>query len=156
MEFQVRGYKIRMIFAKGNHWIFRIVLVGRCQNIPKFDFQSQFSISKLIRIFPFSFFIEKFQFRSTFVVIDFFLVTFKNHSITKMMPNFWQLAMTPILKIQYLVLLLRLFACLIASFQEKSITKNVLQNWYSSTNKKVERWFGFSVWVKICGEELNQ
>ena len=38
--------------------------------MPKFDFQGQFSMSKMI-IFSF-FFIEEYQFRSTFFVIDMF------------------------------------------------------------------------------------
>ena len=57
MEFQVQGYKIRKIFGlkinipKGNYWILRIGVMGRCQKVPKFDFQSQFSMSKIIGIF---------------------------------------------------------------------------------------------------------
>ena len=45
---------------------------GRCQKVPKFDFQSQFSMSKIIGIFLIFFFIEEYQLRSTFVVIDIF------------------------------------------------------------------------------------
>ena len=36
------------------------------------DFQSQFSMSKIVRIFLIFFFIEKYQFRSSFSVIDIF------------------------------------------------------------------------------------
>ena len=45
-------------------------LMASCQKLPKFDFQSQFSMSKIIRIFLNLFFIEEYQFRSTFFVID--------------------------------------------------------------------------------------
>ena len=36
---------------KGKYWILRIGLMGRCQKVPKFYFQSQFSTSKIIWIF---------------------------------------------------------------------------------------------------------
>ena len=41
----------RTNITNGNYWILRIGDVGRCTNVPKFDFQSQFSISKLIHFF---------------------------------------------------------------------------------------------------------
>ena len=69
---QYRGYKIFWIkikISKGNHWILRIGAVGRCQQVPKFDFQSQFPIKKSSEFFSF-FFIEEYQFRSTFFVIE--------------------------------------------------------------------------------------
>ena len=74
--------------------------MGSCQKVPKIDFQSQFSMSKIIGIFLNLFFIEEYQLRSTFVFIDiFWLNQILKPFITKMMPNFWQLAITPILKI---------------------------------------------------------
>ena len=45
--------------------------------MPKFDFQSQFSMSKIIRIFLNSFFIEEYQSRSTFFDIVNFLIFLK-------------------------------------------------------------------------------
>ena len=59
VEFSNGGYKIRNIFAeesteyrlKRNYWILRIGLIERCRKVPKFDFQSQFSMSKIFRIF---------------------------------------------------------------------------------------------------------
>ena len=75
--------------------------MASCQKVPKFDFQSQFSMSKIIRIFLNFFFIEEYQFMSTFFVIDIFWWNqFLNHFITKKMPYFWQLAINPKLKIQ--------------------------------------------------------
>ena len=38
-------------YSEGNDWILRIELMGRCQKVPKFDFQSQFSMSNIIQIF---------------------------------------------------------------------------------------------------------
>ena len=104
-EFSSVLYKIRFCLkiniAKGKHWILRISVVGRCQKGPKFDFQSQFSMSWVIGIFLNYFFIKDYQFRNTFFVFDtFWYHQFLNHFITKMMTNFWQLATTPILKIQ--------------------------------------------------------
>ena len=49
-------------------WILIIGLRGRCQKVPKYDFQSQFSMSKIIRIFLNFFFTEEYQFKSTFFV----------------------------------------------------------------------------------------
>ena len=78
VEFSNGGYKIRNIFSyasklpKGNYWILSFGLTASWQKVPKFDFQSQFSMSKIIRIFLNFFFIEEYQFRSTFFVIDFF------------------------------------------------------------------------------------
>ena len=51
---------------------FRIGLKGRCQKVPKFDSQSQFSMSKIIRIFLIFSFIEEYQLRYTFFVFDIF------------------------------------------------------------------------------------
>ena len=48
---------------KGNYWILSFGLMASCQKVPKFDFQSQFSKSKIIWIFLNCFFIEKYQFR---------------------------------------------------------------------------------------------
>ena len=62
-------------YPKGTFWNLRIGVMGRCQKVPKFDFQSQFSMSKIIRIFLNFFCIEEYQFRSTFFVIDIFLIT---------------------------------------------------------------------------------
>ena len=57
--------------------------------MPISDFQSQFSMSKIIRIFLNFFFIEEYQFRGIFVVIDiFWKPQFLNHSVTKIMPIF--------------------------------------------------------------------
>ena len=44
---------------------------GEVSKEPKFDFQSQFSMSKIIRIFL-NFFVEEYQFRSTILFMIFF------------------------------------------------------------------------------------
>ena len=51
-SFQTGGTKLERFLPKNQHtyWILRIGLMGRCQKVPKFDFQSQFSMSKIIRI----------------------------------------------------------------------------------------------------------
>ena len=89
------------LFQKKNFWQINVHLAGGDWKILISDFQSQFSMSKIIRIFLIFFFIEEYQFRAIFVVIDIFWKRqFLNHFITKMMPNFWQLATPPVLKIQ--------------------------------------------------------
>ena len=50
---------------------FTDVHMGR-QKGPKFDFQSQFSKSKIIQVFLNFFFIEEYQFRGMFFVADIF------------------------------------------------------------------------------------
>ena len=77
VEFLAGGTKMerflpKINILKGKYWILRIGVMGRCQKEPKFDFQSQFSMSKIIRIFLISFFIEEYQFRGMIFVIDFF------------------------------------------------------------------------------------
>ena len=42
---------LRINIPKGNCWILKIGLMGKCEKVPKSDFQSRFSTSKLIRIF---------------------------------------------------------------------------------------------------------
>ena len=54
------------------YWFLRIGVMGRCQKVTKFDFQSQLSMSKIIWIFLNFFFIEEYQFWSTSFVIDIF------------------------------------------------------------------------------------
>ena len=52
--------------------LLRIGVMWRCQKVPKFDFQTEFSISKIIRIILFFVVVEKYQFWSTFFLIDIF------------------------------------------------------------------------------------
>ena len=66
-RFSPKNQHIQRKFLNFQNWCSGEV----CQKVPKFDFQSQFSMSKIIRIFL-SFFIEKYQFRSTFFVIEIF------------------------------------------------------------------------------------
>ena len=78
VEFSSRGYKIRRFLPKNQHiqrkWLNfeNWCIIGRWQKEPKFDFQSQFSTSKNLEIFLIFCFIKKYQFRSTFFVIDIF------------------------------------------------------------------------------------
>ena len=76
--------------VKWNHQILSLYLVTVCQKVPILDFQSEFSMSKIIRNFLKKI-IEKYQFRRTFFVKSIFCwLQFLNHFITKMTPNFWQ------------------------------------------------------------------
>jgi len=76
-SFQWRDTKLERFLAtnqlsyvvKCNHWIMWIGLMGRRQKVLKFDFQSQFSKSKLIRI-SLDYFLH--EFRSNFFVVDIF------------------------------------------------------------------------------------
>ena len=71
------GAKLERFLPKNQHAQRKLLnfvfgLMASCQKVPKFDFQSQFSMSKIIGIFLIFFFIEEYQLRSTFVVIDIF------------------------------------------------------------------------------------
>jgi hypothetical protein len=78
MEFLSKGCKIRKFF-----WLkincnqmkslnFANWCDGEVSKVPKSDFQSQFPKSKIIRIFLILFFIEEYELKSTFFVIDIF------------------------------------------------------------------------------------
>jgi hypothetical protein len=60
VEFSNGGYKTRQISANFG-------LMASFQKVPKFNFQSQFSMSKII---------EKYQFRSTFLLLTFSIKPF--------------------------------------------------------------------------------
>ena len=76
--------------VKWNYQILSLHLVTVCQKVPILDFQSEFSMSKIIRIYLKKIFIEEYQFRRTFFVKSIFCwLQFLNHFITKMTPNFW-------------------------------------------------------------------
>ena len=76
-------------FIKKNVWQIKVRLAGVDWKILISDFQSQFSMSKIIQIFLKKFFIEEYQFRGIFVIIDiFWKLQFLNHFVTKIMPIF--------------------------------------------------------------------
>ena len=56
---------------KGNRCILRIRGAPACQKVPKSYFQSQFSMSKIIQIFPIFFFVEHFLKTSIFEALYF-------------------------------------------------------------------------------------
>ena len=75
--------------VKWNYQLLSLHLVTVCQKVPISDFQSEFSVSKIIRIFLKKI-IEEYQFKRTFFVKSIFCwLWFLNHFITKMPPNFW-------------------------------------------------------------------
>ena len=50
----------------------RIGVVGRCQKEPKFDIQSQFSMSEIIGIFPIFFSLHNTNLGAHFMLLSFF------------------------------------------------------------------------------------
>ena len=67
-----KDFCLKINIPKGSYWILRIGVMGKCQKVPKFDFQSQFSMSKIIQIFVNFIFVEEYKFRSTIFVIAIF------------------------------------------------------------------------------------
>ena len=50
-----KDFCLKVNIHKGHDWILRFGAMGRCPKVPKCDFQSQFSMSKIIGIFLNSF-----------------------------------------------------------------------------------------------------
>ena len=97
VEFHDWAFGIGKVFCqestviKWNYQTLGLHQVTVCQKLPILDFQSEFSMSKINRIFIKKNFIEEYQFRCTFFVKSIFCwLQFSNHFITKMTPNFWQ------------------------------------------------------------------
>ena len=95
VEFHDQALSIGKVFGqestvvKWNYQILCLHLVTVRQKVPILDFQSEFSMSKIIRIFLKKI-IEEYQFKRTFFVKSIFgWLQFLNHFITKMTPNFW-------------------------------------------------------------------
>ena len=78
MEFKGGGYKIRKKMSKNEHTQRKLLnFANWCtgdwyHKVPEFDFENQFSMSKIIGIFLNFFSIEKSHFRSSFFVIYIF------------------------------------------------------------------------------------
>ena len=75
-SFQTEDIELERFLPKSQHtrrklWVLSFGLMASCQKVPKFYFQSQFSMSKIIRLFLI-FFIEDYQSRSTFFLLTFF------------------------------------------------------------------------------------
>ena len=66
------------------------VQMGR-QKVPKSDFQSQFSMSKIIRIFLIFFSLKNISLEEGFLLLSFFEnFNFWTPLFSKMVPNFWR------------------------------------------------------------------
>ena len=65
VEFSSGGTKL-------DFFCLRINILKGNQKVSKFDFQNQFAVSKIIRIFLNFFFIEEYQFRSNSMLLTFF------------------------------------------------------------------------------------
>ena len=110
--------------------------MGRCQNVPKFDFQSQFSMSKIIVIFFNFVFIEEYQFRSTFFVFDIFLITsiFKSLYFLKWCQIFDTSPLTQFSKFDNFLWLCWFLGKNLSNFislQENSIVIPCINSWHS-------------------------
>ena len=72
VKFLKEGEKFRKVFLlkiniqKGNYCILRTDVVTGSQKLQKSDFQNQFSMSKMMGLFPKKNFIKEYHFRSTF------------------------------------------------------------------------------------------
>ena len=77
VEFSREEYKIRKVFGwkstvvKWNYQIWRIGVVASCQKVQKFDFQSQFSMSKSSESFWF-FLLKNMNLGAHFLLLTFF------------------------------------------------------------------------------------
>ena len=78
-----QGLRFRKKISKKNFFDLIFTEVHMChQKVPKSDFQSHFSMSKIIQIFLIFFFIEEYQFRRRFFVnVIFWKLQFLNHFV---------------------------------------------------------------------------
>jgi hypothetical protein len=81
-----KDFCLKINIPKGNYWILRI---GRCQKVPKSDFQSQFSMSKIIGIFLNFFSLKNINLGTHFLLIAFLdNINFKSLYFLKWCPIF--------------------------------------------------------------------
>jgi hypothetical protein len=82
VEFSNGGYKIRNIFAYESTYPKEIIeflsfgLMASCQKVPKFDFESQFSMSKSFESFSIFFSLKNTNLGAQFLLLTFFDKTF--------------------------------------------------------------------------------
>ena len=67
-----KDFCIKIYTHKGNYCILKIGLMGSCQKVPNFDFQSQFSMSKIIGIFLNFFSLKNINLGAHFLLLTFF------------------------------------------------------------------------------------
>ena len=63
---------LKIDIPKLNNWILRIGLMGKCQKVTNFDFQNQFTMSKIIGIFLIFFSLENINLGAHFLLSTFF------------------------------------------------------------------------------------
>ena len=116
---------------KGIRCILRLRGAPVCQKVPKSYFQSQFSVSKINRIFSKIKIIWEYQFRRPFFVKKniFSNFNFWTTLFSKIMPNFWRTGAPHILKIQWFPLSILIF-CQKSCFLGPTIFKIPQPNWY--------------------------
>ena len=92
LDFSKKICKIKMIFCL----TFTDVHRGR-QKVPKSDFQSQFSMSKIIQIFLIFFSLKNISLEEGFLLLSFFEnFNFWTTLFSKMVPNFWRSVWTSV------------------------------------------------------------
>ena len=77
-----KDFCLKISIPKGNYWILRIGVMGRCQKMPNFDFRSQFSTSKIIRIILIIFFSLKIINLESYILFLTFLKVKLRHILT--------------------------------------------------------------------------
>ena len=103
LSFSSRGYKIRKMFVQESTYPKKIIEFLELVHWEgdKFDFQRQFSKSKIIQILLNFFSLKNINLQTNFLCLTFFdIINFQITSFSKPMPNFWHLHITPILEIQ--------------------------------------------------------
>ena len=94
-----RGFILTKKSVKEKHFFyltFTDVHMGR-RKVPKSDFQSHFSMSKIIRIFLIFFSLKNISLEESFLLLSFFEnFNFWTTLFFKMVPNFWQSVWTSV------------------------------------------------------------
>ena len=96
VEFHDQALSIGKVFGQEstvvewNYQILSLHLVTVCQKVPILDFQSEFSMSKIIRIFLKKNSLKNINLGTPFCKKYICWLQFLNHFITKVTPNFWR------------------------------------------------------------------
>ena len=95
-----KDFCLRIKILKGNYWILRIVLMGRCQKCQNSTFKINFLYHKVSESFSF-FSMKNMDLGAHFLLLPFFdNINFRITLFSKMTPDFWHLPINLILRIQ--------------------------------------------------------
>ena len=91
-----KGFGQESTVVKWNYQILSLHLVTVCLKVPILDFQSEFSMTKIVRIFLNFFSLKNISLEEGFLLSFFENFNFWTNLFPKMVPNFWQSVWTSV------------------------------------------------------------